>query len=53
MFQYGLYTQLSYGLTGVYSLPRTLGRLREYDGGQAYINSNLAHLRDTKPLATF
>ena len=47
MSQYGLYTKLSYFVTGLYSLPWTLGRLREYDGGLAYINPNLGHLRDT------
>ena len=52
MLYYGLYTQLSYGLKGLYSLPRTLDRYREYDGGQAYINPNLGHLRDTKPMVT-
>ncbi len=43
MFQYGLCTKLAYGLTGLYSLPRTLVRLREYDGGQAYMKPNLGH----------
>ena len=52
MSYYGLYTQLSCVVTGLYSLPRTLGRLREYDGGQAYINPNLGHLWDTSSLVT-
>ncbi len=52
MFYYGLYTQLSYDLTFLYSLPMTHGRLREYEGGQAYITSNLDHMRDTNPLVT-
>ena len=52
MSQYGMYTQLSYVVTGLYSLPRTLGRLREYDGGQAYISPNLGHLWDTSSLIT-
>ena len=50
MSQYGLYTQLSYDVTGLYSLPRTLGRLSEYDGGQAYISPNLGHLWNTSSL---
>ena len=37
-------------VTGLYSLPRTLGRLREYDGVQAYINPNLDHLWNTSSL---
>jgi hypothetical protein len=51
MSKYGLYTQLSYVVTGLYSLPRTLCRLNEYAGGQAYINPTLDHLWNTSSLA--
>jgi hypothetical protein len=50
MSKCGLYTQLSYVVTGLYFLPRTLGRLSEYDGGRAYINPTLDHLWNTSSL---